>query len=101
MKSKRIWVSLPPEVKQALQTFAVMHDVTPSFVVARAVTETCAEVPTKDHVDYTPGDTGGIQITVSDTMNGLLHLWEKETGLTKSKLIVYALRKTIMERDEI
>lgn len=98
MKSIRFRAALPPRTAAILREFARQQDVDLSVVVQQAVTKMCDRHPTAEDIYYIRGDTTGVQISVSDTTYQLLQLWEKQTGLSKSKLVTYALQQTI-EKD--
>ena len=101
MKTERILATLPKMTKKSLMSFAELHRMDHSLVVQRAITELSDQHPREEDIPYIWGDTEQIQISLSDTAFCLLKLWSEQTGLSKSKLITYALEKTIIENGGI
>ncbi len=99
MKSKRIVVSLPTEIGADLTRYAATQGVTRSFVVQMAVTKLGGTTPDPKEVTTTRGHSTQVQVTLSETAFRLLELWSKQTGLSKTKLITYALEQTIERED--
>ena len=80
--------------------FAQLHGINHSFVIQQAITKMSNTMPTEDDIHYIRGDTDKVQVMLSDTGYGLLELWSEKTGLSKSKLIMYALQQTILNTDK-
>lgn len=97
MKSKRLLATIPNSTKKSLMTFADQHGIDHSLVVQEAITKMSEQYPTENDISYIRGETGQLQVTLSDTAYRLLELWSEQTTLTKSKLITYSLQKFIME----
>ena len=95
MKSIRFLATLPSQTAHNLRAFAAQQEVDLSVIVQQAVTKMCDQHPSEDDIYYVRGDTEGVQVSVSDTTYQLLELWKKQTGLSKSKLVAYALQQTI------
>lgn len=100
MKSIRFLATLPTRTAAILREFARQQEVDLSVVVQQAVTKMCDHHPSAEDIYYVRGETTGVQVSVSETTYQLLRLWEKQTGLSKSKLVAYALQQTI-EKESI
>lgn len=101
MRTERILATIPKTTKKRLMSFSELHRMDHSLVVQRAITELSDHQPKEDDISYIRGDTEQIQVSLSDTAFCLLKLWSEQTGLSKSKLITYALEKTIIENGGI
>lgn len=101
MRTERILATIPKTTKKSLMSFSELHRIDHSLVVQRAITELSDHQPKEDDISYIRGDTEQIQVSLSDTAFCLLKLWSEQTGLSKSKLITYALEKTIIENGGI
>ena len=100
MKSKRFLIKIDNETKDALMKFAQLHGINHSFVIQQAITKMSDTVPTDDDIHYIRGDTDKVQVMLSDTGYQLLELWSEKTGLSKSKLIMYALQQTVLDAEK-
>lgn len=101
MRTERILATIPKTVKKSLMSFSELHRMDHSLVVQRAITQLSGQHPREEDIPYIRGDTDTLQISLSDTAFCLLKLWSEQTGLSKSKLITYALEKTIIENGGI
>lgn len=101
MKTKRFLATIPKHQAQELARFAKEQDVYASEVVVRAITKMSGERPTDQDIDYTRGDTQGVQLSFSETAYRLLEMWSNETKLSKSKLVAYSLQETLIKGERI
>lgn len=95
MMTKRILATVPKDTKQHLMAFSKQHNIDHSFVVQQAITKMSDQHPTENDISYIRGETENVQVSLSDTAYRLLELWSEQTGLSKSKLIIYSLQNTI------
>lgn len=101
MRNRRMWVTVPPEIRDRCVAFAAQHEMDPSLVVQLAVGKMADRVPTKKDIRYRHGQTVGLQLSFSDLTGNLLDLWSEKTGLKKSLLITYALQETVWKNGSL
>lgn len=98
MTTTRIWLSLPLDISLALRAFAELNDVTSGYVIGRAITAMANQIPEK--IEIREPETGK-QYSISDTCSTLLNLWSKQTGISRSRLVTWALQKTIIDQNKL
>lgn len=101
MKTKRFLATIPKDVAQELARFAKEQDVYASEVVVRALTKMSHTNPTNETIEYTRGETQGVQLSFSETAYQLLEMWSQQTKLSKSKLVTYSLQETLLKGERI
>lgn len=100
MDAKRFLIKIDTGTKDALMEFAKLQGINHSFVIQQAITKMSNDMPTEDDIHYIRGDTENVQVMLSETGYRLLELWSEKTGLSKSKLIMYALQQTVLNTDK-
>lgn len=100
LKSKRFLIKIDNDTKDALMEFSQLHGINHSFVIQQAITKMSETIPTENDIHYIRGDTDKVQVLLSDTGYRLLELWSEKTGLSKSKLIMYALQQTVLNAEK-
>ena len=101
MDRVRIGITTSIGVKHMLLQFAAQHHTDASLLVERAVYAANGVDLTDDDVEEPKGETDTFQVMVTCGVANLLNLWMELTGLTKTKLVNYALKKTLLNNAEI
>lgn len=94
MRMERLPVTMPHSTVKAFRQYAQIHDVDQYTVAKKAVTEYCKCTPPEQELKKGRAkDCERIFISMPDTAMRLLELWSENTGISKTKLIEWAIRK--------
>ena len=100
MRMERLAVTMPHSTAKAFRRCAQLHDVDLYMVAKTAVMEFCKSTPPMQEL---MGPTDGeerVFISMPDIAMRLLELWSANTGISKAKLMEWAIRKLAEKLDD-
>lgn len=101
---ERLAATMPHSTVKAFRRYAQIHDLDLCVVAKTAVTKYCVQTPPPQELTKkSTEEQNRIFISMPDTAMRLLELWSANTGISKTKLIEWAIRKlttTQMEEEE-
>lgn len=104
MRMERLAATMPHSTVKAFRRYAQIHDLDLCVVAKAAVTKYCVKTPPdQELMEKGTEQHQRIFISMPDTAMRLLELWSANTGISKTKLIEWAIRKltkTQMEEEE-
>lgn len=98
---------MPRSTIKAFRRYAQVHDIDLCVAAKMAVTKYCRNTPHKnDLMGKGAGQRDRIFISMPDTAMRLLELWSANTGIPKTELMEWAIRKLVdnensLEEDEV
>lgn len=100
MRMERIAVMMPYSTTKLFRRYAQVHDIDLCVAAKMAVTEYCRMTPLPQELMERTGDgQERIFISMPDTAMRLLELWSANTGIAKTKLMEWAIRKLAEEQN--
>lgn len=100
MRMERLAATMPHSTVKAFRRYAQVHDIDLCVVAKMAVTEYCRMTPSlHDLRDKGTESQERIFISMPDTAMRLLELWSVNTGIAKTKLMEWAIRKLAEEQN--
>lgn len=101
MRMERIAVTMPYSTTKLFRRYAQVHDVDLCVAAKTAVTEYCRVTPPQQELmDRTGDGQERVFISMPDTAMRLLELWSVNTGIAKTKLMEWAIRKLAEEQNK-
>lgn len=101
MRMERLAATMPHSTVKAFRRYAQVHDVDLCVAAKTAVTEYCRGTPSqRDLMDRNTGAQERIFISMPDTAMRLLEMWSANTGISKTKLMEWAIRQMAKEQNE-
>lgn len=101
MRMERLAVTMPRSTAKAFRRYAQIHDMDLCMAAKEAVTENCRQAPgPQDLMDRTE-EPERMFISMPNTAMRLLELWSENTGISKTKLMEWAIRKLTEELNEL
>lgn len=101
MRMERLAATMPHSTIKAFKRYAQVHDLDLCVVAKMAVTKYCRRTPSQNEL---MGDDSQrrerIFISMPDTAMRLLELWSKNTGISRAKLMEWAIRKLAQEQED-
>lgn len=100
MRMERLSAMMPHSTVKAFRRYSQIHDIDLCIVAKMAVTKYCRMAPSQDELmDKRTESQDHIFISMPDTAMRLLELWSENTGIAKTKLMEWAIRK--LAKDQI
>lgn len=94
MRMERLAATMPHSTIKAFRRYAQTHDLDLCVVAKIAVTEYCTQAPSSQELAKKgTEEQHRLFISMPDTAMRLLELWSANTGIPKTKLIEWAIRK--------
>lgn len=94
MRMERLHATMPHSTVKKFRRYAQIHDIDLCVVAKMAVTEYCRMTPPQEELmDRSVEKKDSMFISMPDTAMRLLELWAANTGITKVKLMEWAIRK--------
>ncbi len=99
MRMERLAVPMPRSTIKAFRRYAQIHDVDLCVIAKTAVTTYCHQNPSSYELMEKEAESHDrMFISMPDTAMRLLELWSETTGIAKTKLIEWAIRKQTEEQ---
>lgn len=98
MRMERLAVTMPHSTTKLLRQYAQLHDVDQCVIAKKAVTDFCRITPSQQELLDHGGGQERIFISLPDTAMRLLEFWSASTGIAKTKLMEWAIRKLAEEQ---
>lgn len=93
---ERLAISLSYSTAKKFRRFAQVHDIDQYMAAKTAVTQYCKETPPQNELEEETEDgKERIFISMPDTAMRLLELWAENTGIPRTKLMGWAIRKLV------
>lgn len=89
---------MPHSTKKLLYQYAQLYDVDQCVVAKKAVTDFCRINPSPHELLDHGGGQERVFISLPDTAMRLLEFWSINTGIAKTKLMEWAIRKLAEEQ---
>ena len=93
MRMERLTATMPHSTAKLFRRYAQLHDVDQCVVAKKAVTDFCRMAPPTDELMEHGDGEERLFISMPDTAMRLLELWSENTGISKTKLMEWAIRK--------
>lgn len=94
MRMERLAATMPHSTVKAFRRYAQVHDLELCTVAKKAVTDYCKQVPSQQELMAKGmGEQERVFISMPDTAMRLLEFWSANTGISKTKLIEWAIRQ--------
>lgn len=101
MRMERLAVTMPHSTVKAFRRYAQIYDLDLYVVAKTAVTKYCVQTPPPQEIEKRrTEEQERIFISMPDTAMRLLELWSANTGISKTKLIEWAIRKLTKSQEE-
>ena len=100
MRMERIAVPMPHSTAKAFRRYAQVHDVDLCVAAKKAVTEYCRMTPAVNDLIRRTDEQDRMFVSMPDTAMRLLELWSENAGISKAKLMEWAIRKLVEEDNE-
>lgn len=104
MRMERLVVTMRHSTAKAFRRYAQIHDVDLYMVAKMAVTEYCRMTPSPQELMGGANDDEHnrerVFISMPDTAMRLLELWSLVTGITKAKLMEWAVKQLVNEQNK-
>lgn len=91
---------MPHSTAKQFRRYAQIHDVDQCVIAKTAVTEYCKRTPSMRDLSERTEKQERVFISLPDTAMRLLELWSSNTGISKTKLMEWAVRKLTEENKE-
>ena len=99
MRMERLPATIPHSTAKAFRRYAQIHDIDLCVVAKIAVTEYCKMTPPAQELMERSDGQERVFISMPDTAMRLLELWSANTGIAKTKLMEWAIRKLADEQN--
>lgn len=95
MRMERLAVTMPHSTVKAFRRYGQIHDVDLCVVAKKAISEYCKKTPSSQELmqERIVEEKERIFISLPDIAMRALELWSENTGIAKTKLIEWAIRK--------
>ncbi len=100
MRMERLAVMMPHSTVKAFRRYSQIHDIDLCVTAKIAVTKYCHIRPSEDELNDKSTGQERIFISMPDTAMRLLELWSENTGITKPKLMEWALRRLAQDQNK-
>lgn len=100
MRMERIAVTMPHSTTKLLRRYSQIHDVDLCVAAKEAVTKFCRQAPPPQELMRHNTGQERMFISLPDTAMRLLELWSVNTGIAKTKLMEWAIRKLAEEQNK-
>lgn len=90
---ERIAVTMPHSTAKQFRRYAQIHDVDQCVIAKTAITDYCRCTPPGQELAERTERQERVFISLPDTAMRLLELWSANTGISKTKLVEWAVRK--------
>lgn len=101
MRMERVPVTMPCSTAKAFRHYAQIHDADLCMVAKTAVTEYCKLVPSEQELKKAKEtEEERMFISLPDTAMRLLELWSANTGISKQKLMEWAICKLVETEED-
>ena len=101
MRMERIAVTMPHSTAKAFRRLAQIHDTDLCVIAKMAVTDYCLKIPSQQELmDKEDERQDRIFISMPDTAMRCLQLWSANTGIPRTKLMEWAIRKLAEEQSK-
>lgn len=97
---ERLVVPMPHSTAKMFRRYAQVHDLDLCVVAKMAVTEYCRMTPHPNELMGKEEKQDRMFISMPDTAMRLLELWSRVTGIAKTKLMEWAIRKLAEEQNK-
>lgn len=92
-RMERLAVNMPHSTAKQFRRYAQIHDIDLCVAAKKAVTDYCRHTPSIQDLAERGGRQERVFISLPDTAMRLLELWSANTGIAKTKLMEWAIRK--------
>ncbi len=92
---------MPHSTDRLFKRYSQVHDVDLCVVAKKAVTEYCRITPPQQELmDRHTGNQKRVFISLPDTAMRLLEFWSESTGIPKTRLLEWAIRKLAEDQNK-
>lgn len=100
MRMERLAVPMPHSTAKAFRRYAQVHDIDLCITAKIAVTKYCKQIPSANDLLDRDIESERLFISMPDTAMRLLELWSDNTGIPKTQLMEWAIRKLAENKEE-
>lgn len=101
MRMERLAVTMPHSTVKAFRRYSQIHDMDLCLIAKMAVTEYCRMTPSMRDIEARRVENQErVFISMPSTAMRLLEFWSENTGISKTKLMEWAIRKMTEQKKE-